>query len=94
MAVLIQELVRPEFSFVIHTVNPVSHLSNELYAELVVGLGETLVSAAEAASPYGCVATRQTVLWKSWASPISARRDARVPTAVFCGKRWITRRST
>ena len=43
MAVLIQEVVEAEFAFVIHTVNPFSGDSAEIYAEVVLGLGETLV---------------------------------------------------
>jgi alpha-glucan,water dikinase len=43
MAVLIQEAVRPDYAFVIHTVNPFTKETGELYAELVPGLGETLV---------------------------------------------------
>ncbi|HEX9781277.1 MAG TPA: hypothetical protein VGA56_00905, partial [Opitutaceae bacterium] len=41
--VLIQEVVEAEFAFVIHTVNPFSGDSAEIYAEVVLGLGETLV---------------------------------------------------
>jgi phosphoglucan,water dikinase len=52
MAVLVQELVDPEFSFVLHTANPITQNRRELYAEVVVGLGETLASAAAAGSPY------------------------------------------
>lgn len=43
MAVLIQELVEAEFAYVIHTVNPFNGSPDEIYAELVLGLGETLV---------------------------------------------------
>ena len=43
MAVLIQEVVPAEYAFVIHTVNPATGNQNELYAEIVQGLGETLV---------------------------------------------------
>ncbi|EKX44106.1 hypothetical protein GUITHDRAFT_72452 [Guillardia theta CCMP2712] len=43
MAVLIQRLVEAEYAFVIHTVNPATGDSTEMYAEIVVGLGETLV---------------------------------------------------
>jgi alpha-glucan,water dikinase len=43
MAVLIQEVVEAEYAFVIHTVNPFSGEKDELYAEVVTGLGETLV---------------------------------------------------
>ena len=43
MAILIQQVVKAEYAFVIHTVNPLSDDTNELYAEVVAGLGETLV---------------------------------------------------
>lgn len=43
MAVLIQELVEADYSFVIHSVNPFTGNTNEIYAEVVLGLGETLV---------------------------------------------------
>jgi alpha-glucan,water dikinase len=43
MAVLVQQLVPAEYAFVIHTVNPTTGDSNESLAEVVLGLGETLV---------------------------------------------------
>jgi len=43
MAVLIQEVVEADYSFVIHTVNPFTGDRDEVYAEVVLGLGETLV---------------------------------------------------
>jgi alpha-glucan,water dikinase len=43
MAVLIQPVVPADFAFVIHTVNPSTGSAGELYAEVVLGLGETLV---------------------------------------------------
>jgi alpha-glucan,water dikinase len=43
MAVLIQPVIEADYSFVVHTVNPVSGDAGELYAEVVPGLGETLV---------------------------------------------------
>lgn len=43
MAVLIQEVVAAEHAFVIHTVNPFNGNRDELYVEVVRGLGETLV---------------------------------------------------
>jgi alpha-glucan,water dikinase len=43
MAVLIQEVVEADYSFVIHTVNPSTGNQEEIYAEIVPGLGETLV---------------------------------------------------
>jgi alpha-glucan,water dikinase len=44
MAVLIQEVVAAQYAFVIHTANPFTNNKNELYAEVVLGLGETLCS--------------------------------------------------
>ncbi|KAH6815578.1 Pyruvate phosphate dikinase [Perilla frutescens var. frutescens] len=45
MAVLVQEIVNADYAFVIHTTNPSSEDSSEIYAEVVKGLGETLVGA-------------------------------------------------
>lgn len=43
MAVLIQQVVPADYAYVIHTVNPLTGNAGELYAEVVLGLGETLV---------------------------------------------------
>jgi len=43
MAVLIQQVVAADYAFVIHTVNPLNGRDDELLAEVVPGLGETLV---------------------------------------------------
>jgi alpha-glucan,water dikinase len=43
MAVLIQQVVEAKYAFVIHTVNPITGDDDEIYAEVVLGLGETLV---------------------------------------------------
>ncbi|KAL6851874.1 hypothetical protein ACP4OV_020059 [Aristida adscensionis] len=45
MAVLVQEIVNADYAFVIHTTNPSSGDSSEIYTEVVKGLGETLVGA-------------------------------------------------
>ncbi|GMH01575.1 hypothetical protein Nepgr_003414 [Nepenthes gracilis] len=45
MAVLVQEVISADYAFVIHTINPSSGDSTEIYAEVVKGLGETLVGA-------------------------------------------------
>ncbi len=52
MAVLIQEMIVPDYSFIIHTVNPVSKKPDEIYAELPLGLGETLASGRIPGTPY------------------------------------------
>ena len=43
MAVLIQQVVPADYAFVIHTANPFTGDPAELYAEVVLGMGETLV---------------------------------------------------
>ena len=43
MAVLVQEVVPADYAFVIHTANPLTGAHDELFAEVVLGLGETLV---------------------------------------------------
>lgn len=52
MAVLIQAMVNPELSFVMHTVDPASNDPETAYVELAVGLGETLASACQPGTPY------------------------------------------
>ncbi len=51
MGVLLQEMVRPDFSFVLHTANPLTGKSGDMSFELAAGFGETLVSAEQAGSP-------------------------------------------
>ncbi|KAG0553488.1 hypothetical protein KC19_12G015100 [Ceratodon purpureus] len=45
MAVLVQEIIQADYAFVIHTTNPSTEDETEIYAEVVKGLGETLVGA-------------------------------------------------
>lgn len=47
MSVLCQEVINGEYAFVLHTKNPMNDNQEEIYGELVQGLGETLVSAAD-----------------------------------------------
>jgi phosphoglucan,water dikinase len=58
MAVLIQELIEADLSFILHTVNPVTLNDQDVYAEIVVGLGETLASAATRGTPYRLVCAK------------------------------------
>ena len=44
MAVLVQQQLSPDLSFVLHTVSPLDGDKDTMYAELAVGLGETLAS--------------------------------------------------
>jgi len=43
MAVLIQEVVPADYAFVLHTVDPIHRDPTQIFIELVLGLGETLV---------------------------------------------------
>eukprot|EP00286_Rhodomonas_abbreviata_P000694 CAMPEP_0181291048 /NCGR_PEP_ID=MMETSP1101-20121128/1749_1 /TAXON_ID=46948 /ORGANISM="Rhodomonas abbreviata, Strain Caron Lab Isolate" /LENGTH=1087 /DNA_ID=CAMNT_0023395393 /DNA_START=89 /DNA_END=3353 /DNA_ORIENTATION=+ len=43
MGVLVQQVVPAQYSFVLHTENPISGSKDEIMGELVVGLGEALV---------------------------------------------------
>src|SRR5262249_12302338 len=43
MAVLVQQVVEADYAYVIHTVNPITGKRGEVFAEVVLGLGETLV---------------------------------------------------
>ncbi len=60
IAVLIQELLTPDCSFVLHTVNPINHDADEVYAELAIGLGETLASAAIRGNPYRLICPKSS----------------------------------
>jgi alpha-glucan,water dikinase len=44
MSVLVQSVVEADYSFVIHTVNPFTAAREEVYAEVVEGLGEALAA--------------------------------------------------
>ena len=50
MAVLCQKIIEAEYAFVIHTKNPSNNDKNEIYCEMVYGMGESLVGAYEGQS--------------------------------------------
>jgi phosphoglucan,water dikinase len=60
MAVIIQRMISPDYSFVLHTVNPLSHNAEEVYGEIAVGLGETLASATSRGTPYRLVCNKKS----------------------------------
>ena len=60
MAVVIQEMLTPDLSFVLHTVNPIHGDPREVYAEIAVGLGETLASGAARGTPFRMVIHKDT----------------------------------
>jgi phosphoglucan, water dikinase len=60
MAVLIQPMLVPDLSFVLHTVNPLNQTRRELYAEIAVGLGETLASGAVRGNPWRWICNKES----------------------------------
>lgn len=60
MAVLIQKMIVPELSFILHTRNPVDDNPGEVYMELAVGMGETLASASTPGFPCRMVYNKKT----------------------------------
>ncbi len=60
MAVLIQQMIIPDYSFVIHTVNPINYHFDEIYMELAVGLGETLASGNIKGTPFRMICNKNT----------------------------------
>ena len=50
MSVLCQKIIPAEYAYVIHTKNPTNNNPDEVFAEVVVGMGETLVGAYEGQS--------------------------------------------
>ncbi len=60
MAVFVQEMITPDYSFVMHTVNPANRNSDEILVELAAGLGETLVSGAIRGTPLRMIVHKKT----------------------------------
>lgn len=58
MAVLVQRVVPAQYAFVIHTKNPSTGDADEIYCELVKGLGESLVSGSVPGSALAFVARK------------------------------------
>ncbi len=52
MAVLVQAMIDPAISFVMHTLDPSTKDPETAYVELAFGLGETLASASQPGTPY------------------------------------------
>jgi len=59
MAVLIQEMIGADMSFVMMTHNPISGNADEVYVEVAVGMGETLASGVRG-TPYRLVCSKAT----------------------------------
>ena len=60
MAVLIQPMVVAEFSFILHTSNPIRPRPEEAYVEVAAGLGEVLASGAARGTPFRLACNKET----------------------------------
>ena len=47
MSVLCQKVIQGDFSFVLHTINPINNDKSQIYGEIVFGFGEALVNLNE-----------------------------------------------
>eukprot|EP00177_Eucheuma_denticulatum_P005143 GFKZ01009373.1.p1 GENE.GFKZ01009373.1~~GFKZ01009373.1.p1 ORF type:complete len:1038 (-),score=149.83 GFKZ01009373.1:829-3942(-) len=61
MAILIQEMVAADLSFVGFSKDPVLKDAGKIYIEIAAGMGETLASAVEEGSPYRFRVNRKTL---------------------------------
>lgn len=57
MSILVQELLSPDLSFILHTISPIDHNDKVVQAEVAVGLGETLASGTRG-SPWRLAANK------------------------------------
>lgn len=74
MAVLVQRVVPAAYAFVIHTNNPTNGAKHEIFAELVKGLGESIVSGMVPGSSMSFVA-KKGALNKPEVRPVSLTSD-------------------
>ena len=84
MAVLVQRVVPAAYAFVIHTENPTSGAKDEIFAELVKGLGESIVSGMVPGSALSFYAKKDS-LDKPEVSPCSAEKSYPGRLPWICG---------
>ncbi len=75
MAVLLQPMIVADYAFVLHTWHPVTRRRGQVYIEVAVGMGETLVRGDDPGAPYRMVSDLATgeVSVLSYASWSTAR---------------------
>ena len=82
MSVLIQQQIHSEYSFIIHTHNPITKNANEVYIELAVGLGETLASANQSGTPYRLIYDKKSkechiLSFSNYSTALFANRESK-----------------
>jgi len=83
MAVLIQQMVVPDYSFNMHTINPTSRNRDEVYIEAAVGFGKTLASARIPGTPHSFVFVKgteeiRTLAFASFSSALQPSRHGEI----------------
>lgn len=82
MAVLVQKVVSARYAFVIHTTNPMTGNEDEIYCELVRGMGEAIVSGTVPGSALAFTALKsdldnpKVVLYPSKSQGMFVREDS------------------
>ena len=82
MAVLVQKVVKAKYAFVIHTTNPMTGNPDEIYCELVKGMGESIVSGTVPGSALAFTANKndldnpKIVLYPSKSQGMFVREDS------------------
>jgi len=82
MAVLVQKVVQAKYAFVIHTTNPMTGDEDEIYCELVKGMGESIVSGTVPGSALAFTARKNDldnptiVLYPSKSQGMFVREDS------------------
>jgi phosphoglucan,water dikinase len=99
MAVLAQQMLVPEVSFILMTKHPMTGDANVAYAELALGHGETLASGAVRGTPWR-LSMNRLVPGEARLDAVSSFGAALVPSAsgngelvsepVNCGAHWMT----
>jgi len=99
MAVLLQQMLVPEVSFILMTKHPMTGDANVAYAELALGHGETLASGAVRGTPWR-LSMNRVVPGEARLDAVSSFGAALVPSAagdgalvsepVNCASHWMT----
>lgn len=89
MAVLVQRVIPAEYAYVIHTHNPSNGSAEEIYAEVVKGLGESIVSGMVPGSSLAFMARKDAldspqVRSPCWITLLYCRLEAQSSGLVKC----------
>ncbi len=87
MAVLIQQMIVPDYSFIVHTENPLNFNRDEIYIEMAVGLGEALASGRIRGLPYRMTHDRRS-------GDVRTLSFASLSSAIVPGKAGETEKKT